>query len=244
MAEKKLKRKESEALVYEVMDALDPSGTNSEFYKNLFAGMSDEEWLKFISRDFPYRFQTRLFKIEPSMTDIKKALKILGVPMIEKLNLPYLYKNSDGVAVEGREAMVIYLNVKKMKQFVTKKNSIHTDMSKRDMKTGRLISESKGGQTSDREFEALAVSSLDQTAMELLGPRADEMNSKNIMYSTITTLGKVSLKDLPKDPADSLSRNMLDAYLIGSCFKSNLITNDYHLQQTLKDSGKKITRES
>ena len=243
MAEKKLKRKESEALVYEVMDALDPSGTNSEFYKNLFAGMSDEAWLKFISRDFPYRFQTRLFKIEPSMTEIKKALKILNVPMIEKLNLPYLYRNSDGVAVEAREAMVIYLNVKKMKQFVTKKNSIHTDMSKRDMKTGRLISESKGGQTSDREFEALAVHGLDATMMELARPKADAIRAKNIMYNDINTLGDVDDDDIVLEKDDSMAKNLMSVYLIGSQLGCQLVDEDYMVPHTYKNKTRRVERE-
>ena len=77
----------------------------------------------------------------------------------------------------------------------------------------------------------------------MLGPRADEMNSKNVMYNAISTTGRVSLKDLPKDPADALSRNMLDSYLIGSCFKSNLISPDYHLHKTLQNR-QGITRET
>jgi hypothetical protein len=237
-------RKKAESLLYRVMDKLDPTGQNSAFYKKKFAAMSDGEFKRFMSRPFPIVFQYKLFEVEPFPTDIVKALKELKVPLIEKVNLPYLYKNSKGEPVESMQCIVGPLPIKKMKQFQSKKTGWSTNINSRDMRTGLLINHDKNGNTSDREFEALAVSSLDQTAMELLGPRADEMNSKNIMYSTITTLGKVSLKDLPKDPADSLSRNMLDAYLIGSCFKSNLITNDYHLQQTLKDSGKKITRES
>ena len=112
------------------------------------------------------------------------------------------------------------------------------------MRTGLLINHDKNGTTSDREFEALAVTGLDVTMDELKGPRADEMNSKNVMYNTISTVGKVKLEDLPKDPADSLSRNMLDAYLISSCFKSNLITDDYHLKRTLEEKKSKfISRE-
>ena len=72
---------------------------------------------------------------------------------------------------------------------------------------------------------------------------SSEMNAKNVMYNTITTTGQVSLKSLPKEPSDSLSRNMLDAYLIGSCFKSNLITPDYHLYKTLHNRNG-ITRET
>ena len=239
-----LKRKESEALIYQVMDDLDKTGTNSEFYKNLFANMSDEEWLKFISRDLPFRFQIRLFKIEPSMSDIQKALKTLGVPMIETITLPYLYTNSKGEPVEGREAMVIYLNVKKMKQFVTKKNSVHTDMTKRDMKTGRLLSESKGGQTSDREFEALAVHGLDATMMELARPKADALKVKNIMYNDINTAGDVDDENLIFEKDDSMAKNLMSVYLIGSQLGCNLVDEDYMVPHTYKNKTRRVERES
>lgn len=237
-------RQECEALIYQVFDALDPSGTNSEFYKNLFAGMSDEQWKRFISRDLPYRFQIRLFKIEPKMSDIKKALKILNVPMIEKISLPYLYENSEGKAVQGQECMVIYLNVKKMKQFITKKNSVHTDMSKRDMKSGRLLSDSKGGQTSDREFEALAVHGLTNTMRELARPKGDAMRAKNLMYNDINTLGEVEDDDVVIDKDDSIGKNLMNVYLIGSQLGSNLVIEDYMTPYTLKSREKKVERET
>ena len=237
-------RQECEALIYQVFDALDPSGANSEFYKNMFAEMSDEQWKKFISRDLPFRFQTRLFKIEPKMNDIKKALGILGVPMIEKLNLPYLYTNAEGKPVQADDAMVIYLNVKKMKQFITKKNSIHTDMSKRDMKTGRLLSDSKGGQTSDREFEALAVHGLDATIKELARPKGDAMRAKNIMYNDINVLGDVEDSDIIIDKDDSIGKNLMNVYLIGCQLGSNLINEDYMTPYTLKSREKKVEREA
>ena len=43
-----------------------------------------KEFRKFASNKFPYRFQPRLFKIEPKMSDINNAAKILGIPLMEK----------------------------------------------------------------------------------------------------------------------------------------------------------------
>ena len=68
------------------------------------------------------------------------------------------------------------------------------------------------------------------------------MRSKNMMYNTINTIGQVSLEDIPIDPDDSLSKNLLNAYLIGSHLKSNLILQDYYLMYTLKSKGKTIER--
>lgn len=235
-------RKEAESKLYKVMDKLDPSCQNSSFYKAKFSKMSDAEFKKFMARPFPIVFQYKLFEIEPTATDIINALKELNVSLVERVNLPYLGKDEDGNPVQTHECIVGPLPIKKMKQFLSKKTGWSTDINSRDMRTGLLLGHDKNGNTSDREFESLVISSLDNTVTEMLGPRADEMNSKNVMYNAISTTGRVSLKDLPKDPADALSRNMLDAYLIGSCFKSNLISSDYHLHKTLQNR-QGITRE-
>lgn len=235
-------RKKAEAILYKCFDKFDKTGQNSAFYKAMFAKMSDAEFKKFMSRPFPIIFQYKLFDVEPTATDILEGLRAINVPLTEHVNLPYLDKNEDGTPVQTMECIVGPLPIKKMKQFLTKKTGWSTNINSRDMRTGLLISHDKNGNASDRELESLQVSSMDITTMELAGPRADEMNSKNVMYNNITSTGRVSLKDLPREPADSLSRNMLDAYLIGSCFKSNLVTPDYHLYKTLH-SRNGIVRE-
>ena len=137
-------RTKAEKLIYDVMDALDPSKAMSEHYKKKFSKMNDKEFKKFISYKFPYRFQPRLFKIEPNMDKINNAANILGIPITEKVNLPYLYENSDGVPVQSKECPVVYIHLKKMKQFITKKNSTPTGIDNRDMKSGLLVSFDKG----------------------------------------------------------------------------------------------------
>ena len=239
----KANRKRVENKIYAAFDIVDPSKQNYEYYKKKFSRMSDTAFMKFMSRPMPLRFQYKLFEIEPKPNMILKGLKMLNVPLMEKVNLPYLYEDEDGNPVQSTECQVGPLPVKKMKQFLTKKTGMSTDISSRDMRNGLLINHDKNGNTSDREFEAAAVHDLKYTTDELQGPRADAMGAKNQMINQISTLGKVSLKDLPVDPADSLSRNMLDAYLIGSLLKSNLLSDDYHLNVTT-DEHKGVSRET
>lgn len=238
----KKQRQEIETLIYKVFDALDTTKTNSDHYKKLLSKMDDNAFMKFISLRFPYRFHVTPFKIEPKMEDVKKACDILEVPLFEKINLPYLYTNKDGVPVSSKECLVGYVHLKKVQQFITKKNSMSIDISKRDMKTGLLTNEDKNGKSSDREMESLAILGLDATIKEFAKAKADAMNAKNAMYNTINTLGMVSLEDLPDDVDDSLSKNLLDAYLLGAHLNSNLITPDYHLSKTLKNKNNKIER--
>lgn len=237
------KREKAEELIYKVMDTLDPKEYNSSYYKSMFAEMSDSEFLNFCKRNLPFRFHTKPFVVEPKMYDIEAALKVLGVPLLEKVALPYLYVDKSGNPVWSKEAMVIYIHLKKMKQFITKKNSTPTGIDNRDMKTGLLVSFDKGGKTSDREMEALAVMGLDETMKEMSTWRADYMDAKSVAYQTISTLGRISEEDIPLDETDSIAKNTLNAYMVSALLNTNILNNDYMLPKTLKDKQPKVTRE-
>lgn len=237
-------RKKAEEIVYKVMDALDKTGKNSAYYKEKFAAMSDEQFVKFNIEQRVYRLQIEPFEIEPKMEDIKEAANLLEVPLVERINLAYTYKNSKGEPVQSQPCYTIYAHVKRMKQLLTKKIHIGTDASKRDMKTGRLIGESKGGQMTDREFESLAVLGMDTITKEFARPRADSMHAKSVMNNIISSTGQVSINDVPINKEDSLANNLLNVYLIGCHLKSNLITDDDYFLSTLKDKNSGIKRLS
>lgn len=236
-------RRKAEELIYKVMDTLDKEGYNSSYYKTLFAKMSDTQFMEFCKRNLPFRFHTKPFVIEPKMYDIEDALKILGVPLLEKVALPYLYVDKNGNPVWSKECMVIYIHVKKMKQFITKKNSTPTGIDNRDMKSGLLVSFDKGGKTSDREMEALAVMGLDATMEEMSTYRADYMDAKSAAYQTISTLGMLSRDDIDIAETDSISKNTLNAYMVSSLLNTNIINQDYLLPKTIADRKQKVTRE-
>ena len=119
----KEQRDQAESLIYRVLDTVDKTKTNSDYYRKLFANMTDEDFLTFCKRRLPFRFHQEVFKVEPKMHEIFDAFKVLGKPLLEKVKLPYIYTNKDGVPVESQEALVIYIHMKRMKQMLTKKNS-------------------------------------------------------------------------------------------------------------------------
>ena len=237
------KRQEVEELVYKVLDVLDPSGQNSQFYKGKFAKMTDNQFMTFFKQDFPLKFQTKLFEVEPSMQQISDALDLINVPMIEQMNIPFEYRNSDGIPVGSDDALILYVPIRKTKQFLSKKNSMSTNISKRDMKSGLLQDVDKNGNTSDREMESLAVMGLDATMKELATYRADSMDAKNEFYSMINTTGMVRQSDVDVDTADSLARNELNVYLLGAGLNSNLINEGDYLQHTLRSKGRRTERQ-
>ena len=232
----KKQRQDIEALILEVFYTIDKSNTNTDHYNKLFAKMTDDQFYKFISAKFPYRFHEKPFVTEPSMHECRVALEKIGKePLYCKVNLPYLYTNKDDVPVNTRETLVVWIPLKKVKQFLTKKNSMSIDISTRDMKTGLLTGVDKNGKTSDRDMESLAVAGLDATINEFSKYRADSMNAKNELYNLININGTVTQKEVPVDIDDSLSKNLLNTYLIGSGFNSNLINQGYYLPYTIKN---------
>ena len=236
-------RLKAERLVYEVMDILDKSGRNTDFWKEEFSKMSDAQFKSYISNDFPFYFQTGAFK-EPSMKQIVQALDKINVPLLERLYMPYKYKDKNGRPMKTKECLVVYLPIKRMKQLLTKKNGMSISTKTRDMKTGLLTGVDKNGKESDREFESLAICGLDNSIKEFSRSRADSMEDKSVMNNTIKNLGQVYLKDLPDDPADSLSKNLLSAYFIGAQLYTNLVNEDYMTPYTMSLKNKKIERES
>lgn len=220
-------RKEAEELIYNVMDAADSSGTNSTYYKNLFSKMSDEDFTNFCSRRLPFRFHFETFHSEPKMYEIINAFKVLKKPLLERVKLPYVYINSKGEPVETQECMVIYIHLKRMKQMLTKKNHTSIHISQRDMKTGLLLSDDKGGKETDREFESLATMGLDYTIDEFARSRADAMEAKTQMQNAILNKGFVSDEDIQLTHTDSIAKNLFNAYLIGAHIHSNLIDTGY-----------------
>lgn len=238
------KRKEVEEMVYKVMDLLDPTKQNSQFYKAKFAKMNDKQFMNFFSQDFPLKFQTRLFEIEPSMKQISDTLDYIHVPMIEQMNLPFEYRAKDGTPVKSDDALILYVPIRKVKQFLSKKNSMSTNISNRDMKSGLLQTVDKNGNTSDREMESLAVMGLDASMKELATYRADSMNAKDEFYSMINTTGMVRQSDVDVETSDSLARNELNVYLLGAGLNSNLINEGNYLRHTLTSRGRKTERET
>lgn len=234
-------RLECERLIYSIYDTLDPSGKNTEYWKQEFSTMADEQFKKYVTSNFPFFYQTSAFD-EPSIDKCVKALDLLKVPFLESIYMPFKYKDKNGRPMKTKPCMVIYINMKRMKQLLTKKNGMSIYTKTRDMRTGLLTGVDKNGKESDREFESLAISGLYNTMAEFSRPRADSMTDKSIMNNTIKTTGMVSREDLKNDFDDSLSKNLLSTYFIGAQLYTNLVNEEYMTPYTFRNKHKKIDR--
>lgn len=236
------KRKQVENLIIKVMDRVDTSGTNTKYYKDLFSKLSDTQFMNWMKKEYPIRFQMRTGTTNPSMTDIIEALKIINVPLTEKIYTPALYRDKNGRAVASQECTVMYLHLKKVQQFITHKNKWSSSIANRDNKTGLLVGRDKGALTSDREFESLASWGLTNTMEEFAGSRGDDMQAKNYMYNQISSTGMFKLKDIPKSVDGASSKNLLNTYLLGAHITSNLINKDNYTYYSLRKKKNLVTR--
>lgn len=194
-------RQKCEELIYKTFSAIDPTGANTEYYQKLFADMSDAEFTKLISGRLPFRYHVAPFDNEPKMPDIFKAFKVLNKPLMEKVKLPYLATDPvTGKPIESKECLVGYLNIKRLKQMLTKKNNTAIEIAKRDMKlTGRLQSTDKGGLESNKEFEGAMALNLENTTAEYARVKAAAMKAKAEAYNTINVKGEVSFDDIDSE---------------------------------------------
>ena len=238
----KQKRQEIEKYIIGFFDILDKSGTNSNYYKSLFSSMSDAQFVKFISKDYPFKLQVRQSVVEPKMDEIVKACDYTGVPLLEKIHLPYLYTDANGNSIKTTECFVGYQHHKKVQQIVTKKSKWATDTANRDMKSGRLVGHDKGTGVSDREFESLATLGLFDTMYEFSRPKADSMKAKEAMNAAINVKGFVTQDDIPKDDDDVLSRNLVNVYMNSALLGSNMVDKDNYTAYTLKNKQRQVER--
>ena len=237
-------RLKCEELIYKTFSAIDPSGMNTQYYQQLFAEMSDEQFTKMISSRLPFRYHLAPFDNEPKMADIFKAFKVLNKPLLEKVKLPYMAKDEEGHPIESKECLVGYLNIKRLKQMLTKKNNTALEIAKREMKlTGKLQGHDKGGLESNKEFEGAMALGLENVTAEYARVKAASMKAKAEAYNTINVKGEVSFDDIDTDKTDSITKNAMNVYLIGANLHSNLIDEDYHTPQSLEKQMKRIERE-
>lgn len=235
-----------ERLIYRVMEQLDDpkhnggEAPNVEFWVKHFSKMNDKQFEEFVCTPLCIFYQTSGLKREPSMININKGLDIIGVPLLEEVYLPYKYKDDKGRPMKSQRCLVFYIHMKRMKQLLTKKNGMSISTKQRDMKTGLLSGDAKHGRSSDRENESFAISGLNYALKEFTRSRADSMQDKSTMDSIIKTMGQVRLEDLPEDPTDSLSKNLLNVYLIGAGLTSNLILVDGMTPYTLKQKDLRV----
>ncbi len=229
-----------EKLIYDTFDALDPSGTNSNKYKTLFAAMNDSQFEKFMKEflgDDSENFALDIVEFENDlkMANCEKAAKVLGIPLTEYVYMPWLTMDKKHVIVSKQRCLVGYINVKRTQQLLHKKNGLSVSNEKRSALTGQVVNRDKNARDSDIEASLLVSLGADAILQELHGPRSDDPVMKRQMQQSIATKGYVMLEELDNVPTNKVTLNTVNTYLLSMGLKSDLISDTYILPKTSEE---------
>ena len=236
----KAKRKEMEELIYGFFDLFDPSGRNTEYYRNKFKSMTDAEFDQYFKllfeQDDPYLTATMVDYENPlKIENIEKAAKFLDVPLFEKVVLPYASQDPNNPIITKHECLVGYLNIKRLQQLNFKKIGISTDISERNMITGQVAGHDKNSRNSDQETIALLTVGANVSLKELMSMRADDMVMKAEMNKKIARDGYVAMNELTDKLSNKTTLNSAAVFFIGAGLMTDLVMNDYFLPKTLDE---------
>lgn len=239
------KRKKAESLLYDVMDALDPSGTNRKRYQKMFATMSDDKFKNFAKSLFEdsnmnFTLEIKEFEREVTIEQVEHGAKLLDIPLEEHIILPHVNMDQDNPIVTKERVITGYHIEKRMEQTNTKKNSTSTHIEERSATTGQVVGHDKNGRSSDQENIALTVIGAHNILKEFNGFRADGLQRKNYAYAQIAKTGACSLKDIEEQAGieDRLALDTINVCYMGMGLQTDLVTPDLLLINSVKKGGK------
>ena len=235
------KRKEVENIVYNVMDILDPSKTNSTKYKKMFANLTNAEFEKLMKDMFEddtlnFTLDIVNFDRELDLGTVEKAAKYLGVPLEEYVMLPFLNNDVEQPVITKVPVIVMYTIFKRLQQTTQKKNSTSIHITERSAVTGQVTGNDKNGRSSDVENASLIALGAINSAKEFNGFRADGMERKHAAYSSASNKGYISLDEVEATAGvdDRTVLNTIDKLYLGMGIKTDLVDESLVLTKTIK----------
>lgn len=224
--------KEKRKVVMEYLDkffnTLDPTGANSKLYHEKFDKMSDQQFdqyfRKFLENDKANLYLEIVeYERDLKIEDVEKCAELTGVPLFERIAMPYLTGDPNNVIVSKEACPVGYIHEKRMPQTLMKKSAASIKTDKRNPLSGQVVGDDKNARNSDSEVYSLATLGANKALSEFLGPRADDMRAKNEMYAEIAKNGYVSMDDLTDDVYNKVALNTFDMYFLMQGLRTNMI---------------------
>lgn len=235
MADIKSKRGQIETLIYRTMNALDPSGANTQKYKAYFTKMNDAEFSKWVTTfladpkanirlDIEEFDKTKTLKYE----NVEKAAKSMNLDLYEYVYIPHVSSNPKRPVRTRTPVLVGYLNIKTVQQLQTKKSTgVINDLDRDDL-TGIAKGESKGGTFSGIENEILIGLGADNVLSEICGVRGDNVVEYENMLEKISETGNCSLKDIKTNSLDKPTLLKTDLFLKAMGIKTDIVSEAYY----------------
>ena len=213
------KRLKAQNQIYALMDALDPSQYNSNRYREIFSKMNDKTFTEFMKN---IRLNFEISSLDhkngyPKMKKIVDVAKKFNIPLTEYVMFPHTNPdNPSNPSVSATKLPIFYIPIRKLQQMLDKKNKATANNDQTNAITGQVIGESKSASLNDTQTFALVTTNQNNSIKELLGPRADDLESKIQMLEQIERYGEVSLSDLNIRTENKQAYNTMEVFLKGA----------------------------
>lgn len=202
---------------------------NAVTYRKRWEAMSDAEFevmmirLRDRENEQMVYFEIQEFEHDLKLKNIEACAAYMHIPLYEYVAVPDVTGDPDNVVVTPEPVPVGYAHYKRMQQTVLKKTSMNLNVSKKNPKTGQVVSGDKTVRNTDVETYAMMSIGATQGLREFMGPRADDPVAESEMYTAIANNGYVELNKLTNDPANKVAVNTLNMYFLMQGFTTNLV---------------------
>ena len=216
------KRKAIEDKIIKIVNTIDPSKLNENYYKELFSSMDNAKFTKWID-DIRYGV-TKLYLFAPNLkvnirpADALKAAEMLNTPIFEHL---YFVDKSTGKKFRTPyKYMVLTLPIRRTRQYLMHKLSVAESDKKLDALTGQITGDDQASGISFPETELLFARGLNHTLTEFLKVRGGDIHAFAAFKQQLEENGSCRTSSL--DP-NTIPRS---AVTMSSILKSMYIDNN------------------
>lgn len=171
------KRKKAQAKILSIVNAMDKSGMNNEYYTKLFDSLSDKEFEAYMIRIrdkkdiLPFYAANMISKIK--VKDLVRVAKSINLELFERIRM--YDPITDSYYLTPHKQMIVQLPVRKMSQFVEHKLSVAEGDSKIDVLSGQVCKPDQAGSISQIEIQTLYARGLKSTIRELAKYRGGDV---------------------------------------------------------------------
>jgi len=217
--EKNPARVKAEKRFCALLDSFDESKYNSKAYKKMFDGMSDDEFKDYMKRilneDEYICFEIDSIKDNWTMDKIFEICEKNGYKTHKyvKYRDNVSLKDSNVSTITPYPALILYIQISRLQQIISLKNSISGNIDQINATTGMVTGDSKSASLTNNQTYGLITTGQKNILAELLGPRADDFESKLQMLRHIEDESEVSIKDLNISTTNKQSVQTLKAYM-------------------------------
>lgn len=202
--------KKKEAILKKICkccDIIDPSGTNSDRYRKLFASMNAKKFDEFMTaiRDGKWQLDVIVpnFIINVTNENLIKAADEIGCKLMHKV---WMRDAATGRKyLTDNEYLVITLPVRRQQQFLDEKISVPDNDEKIDGLSGQVTGDDESCSITNPEIQILAARGLDRTLQELVNIRGGNIHGYNEFKRALEETGDASLDQIDPNTKPRIS---------------------------------------